>query len=337
MQKGSNFNYALSGISLLITAALYSPLVQAEVDVYGSIRAGWVNKSTNSENFHDTFDDQVSRFGIAGSNNINKDLVLTYGVEQGIDITDAELDDLPRNLYIGLESAHWGNFAIGRLDSGATGGSPFYSQVLNITNFAPYDAGIAAVGTSIFNARNRTSNSIGYSSNKNDGWVYRARYYNNGNGIFNFTGGDTRSLDLGAEYENEHLKFAVGYGKDWSDEAKALDYKWQTGLRYTESKLIQPYVLLGQDHYNQDTLNYLLTGTKLSKGKHALILNYAQRDILNKPDAVYRKHMVGYIYNITKKLSVNLAYDYDVKDYANNQDVTKGYGIGMRYDFKLFE
>lgn len=337
MHDRSSFNGYFSGISLLIMAAIYSPLAQAELNAYGSIRAGWLDKSTNGEHFHDTFDDQYSRFGISGANKINEDWSYTFGVEQGIDITDAKLDHLPRNLYVGLKSNTWGNFAIGRLDSAATGGSPFYSQVLNIINFSPYDAGIAAVGTSIVNSRNRTSNAIGYSSNKNNGWIHRARFYNDGNGMFNFAGGDNRSLDLGTEYENDHLKLAFGYGKDWSDKANALDYKWQTGLRFTQEKNFQPYILLGQDHYKQDTVNYLIAGTKLSKDKHALILNYAQRDILNQSEAVNRKHMVGYIYSITKKLSVNLAYNYDVKDYSNHQDITKGFGVGMRYDFKLFK
>lgn len=322
-----------AGIGLLSCASY----TLAAVDLYGSIRAGYVTQKTDGQHYDSDIEDRLTRIGIKGDGSLNDDLNFTFGLEQGFDLSnDAEMADDPRNLYIGLSSKTWGHLTIGRLDSGTPTGSPLYSQIINIVSFSPANAGIAAIGTSIANTRNRSSNAIGYASNNLNGWTYRARFYSDEGAMMNFWDGENHALDLGADFRNDKLRFSVGYGKDWSDKNNALDYKWQTGIRLNAYKPIQPYVLIGRDTYATDDVDYLIAGTKFSKDKHSIVLNYAQRDILNQNNAVFRKEQVSYLYDVNKQLNLNISYNRDERDYGDRNVISKGFGIGLKYDFNLF-
>lgn len=326
-------NYSLVMIGLLVSASY----AHADVDLYGSIRAGYITQKTDNQSSESEVEDRLTRIGIKGSGIINKDLDYIFGVEEGFDLSnDAKMSDDPRNFYVGLKSKTWGSVNIGRLDSGTPTGSPLYSQIINIVSFSPANAGISAIGTSIANTRNRTSNAIGYASNDINGWTYRARFYSNDGAMFNFWDGDNHSLDVGADFKNDTLRFSAGYGKDWSDAKNALDYKWQTGIRLNAYKPIQPYVFLGRDIYETDNVDYLIAGTKFSKDKHSIVLNYAQRDILNQRDATFSKEQISYLYDVNKQLNFNVSYNRDEKDYGDRNTVSKGFGIGVKYDFNLF-
>lgn len=100
-----------------------------------------------------------------------------FGLEMGLNVdTGTPTSPAFRNSYVALRGG-WGTVALGRLDSANPTGSPLYSQIIALTHFAPNDAGATATSTAMQNARNRTSNSIGYASPNWSGASVRARYY----------------------------------------------------------------------------------------------------------------------------------------------------------------
>lgn len=141
--------------------------------------------------------DNASRLGFRGVEDLGGGMQALFGLEMGYSADTGSLTDpMYRNSYVGLR-ANWGAVALGRLDSANPTGSPLYSQIIALTHFAPNDAGATATSASMQNARNRTSNSLGYASPAWKGMSLRARYYLRGAGTAADPEDAARSLDLG--------------------------------------------------------------------------------------------------------------------------------------------
>ena len=155
--------------------------------------------------------DNASRLGFRGVEDLGGGLQALFGLEMGLSADTGLPTDPPyRNSYVALRSG-WGTLALGRLDSANPTGSPLYSQIIALTSFAPNDAGATATSTSMQNARNRTSNSIGYLSPTWAGANVMARFYLRGAGTAAEGEDAARSWDLGVNYRTGKLKAAVGY------------------------------------------------------------------------------------------------------------------------------
>ncbi len=314
-----------------------------DVTVYGSLRPTFEHVKVDGQKLTEKLDDNSTRFGVKAAYDLQPDLKLHLGLEEGFDLSTGEETDYPRNLYVGLSSDTWGSVAIGRLDSSNPTGSPLYSQLSSIVSFAGNDAGLTAVGTSIANARNRTSNAIGYKSPEIEGWLFKARYYNSGHAMFNFTADDpTRSLDLGLDYKNDDFKVALGFAKDWhqaDEKANKMDKKWQLGVRSTHFKAFQPYALYGQEYYHQTEnsqkdIAYWITGFKLNHDQHSWVLNYMQKDVQRELEAKQQRYQFAYMYKVNKDLTLQAYYDHYDKNDLRDDKVTRGFGLGLKYDFK---
>ena len=121
------------------------------------------------------------------------------------------------------------------MDSANPTGSPLYSQIIDITHFAPDDAGATATSTSMQNARNRTSNNIGYASPTWFGFGMRACHYQRGADTVADLIDAAKSTDLGFDDKQGSLKVAVGFAKNTRRgglAANVFDRKWQVGLNY---------------------------------------------------------------------------------------------------------
>ena len=304
----------------------------SEVLIYGSLRPAYEHEKVDGEKLRSEMDDNSTRIGMKGFYDLKPDMKLHFGLEEGFNLRTGEETDYPRNFYIGLSSEVWGSFAIGRLDSGNPTGSPLYSQLGSIVSYAGNDAGLTAIGTKIANARNRTSNSVGYKSPEYKGWHLRARYHNTGKSIFNFA----------ADYKNDDFKLGVGFAKDWSEsDAKVnqMDWKWQFGLRSITLDLFQPYVLYGQEFYNntitsQKDVRYWITGFKLNKDKNSFVVNYMEKDVQKLIGAKQKRYQFAYVYKVNKNLALQTYYDhYDKNDFKDDQ-TSRGFGVGVKYDFK---
>lgn len=314
-----------------------------EATLYGSLRPAFEYVKADGEKRTAEMGDNSTRVGIKGSYDVNTALKLHFGIEEGFNLRTGEETDYPRNLYLGLSNEQWGSVAIGRLDSSNPTGSPLYSQLSSIVSFAGNDASLTAIGTSIANARNRSSNAIGYKSPEFDGWQVKARYYNSGKSIVNFNAEDpTRSLDLGLDYKHDDFKLGFGFAKDWRQpDAKInkMDQKWQFGLRSTTLQAFQPYVLYGQESYHhteksQKDIRYWITGFKLSKDNSTFVVNYMEKDLQRQLDAKQKRYQLAYLYKVNKSLTLQTYYDHFNKNDLKDESVSRGLGVAVKYDFK---
>ncbi|MBS0453324.1 MAG: porin [Proteobacteria bacterium] len=325
-----------------------TPRIAAAQDsnqVYGQIRLTVNQARTGTDQRHSDLTemrDNASRLGFRGREDLGDGMAAFYGLEMGFNADTGSFADpnVPfRNSYVGLRGS-LGALALGRLDSANPTGSPLYSQVTAIVSFAPNDAGATAIGTSMLNARNRTSNSIGYASPRFGGFDMRARAYNRGADTIKEPEDSANSFDLGLNYAEGPIKAGIGWAKDHRDGGLAtneFDSKWQAGLLYSFS-MVDLYALGGRDSYNNTAktradVNYWVVGTSVSFDVHRVTLNVLQRDVQASLVAVRKKQQLGYQYALSKRTELQAFYDRDQVDSTKPDLTVRTVGVGMRHDF----
>ena len=200
-----------------ITSASLSPMssalaaVNEHIRVYGRVDLSMDNVNNKDGNTLKQVDNS-SRFSVRGVENLGAGLTGLFGLETGFgaDI-GLSTDPMFRHAYVGLRGG-FGALALGRLDSDQATGSPLYSQVTKNVTFVVHDAGATAVGTRWLNARNRTSNAIGYMSPVWSGFSVRARYYQpdpSDVAAKVLQEGDVKATDIGFNYETKHSPVAL--------------------------------------------------------------------------------------------------------------------------------
>ena len=303
-----------------------------------------VNRTETAGGHASGLADNASRLAFIGSEGLGGGLQALYGLEMGID-ADAGTTTSPafRNSYVGLASRRWGTFVMGRLDSSAPAGSPVYSQAIGIVSLALSDAGATAIGNSMLNGRNRTSNALGYQSPALDGFDMRARLYFRGDTAPVTPGRSedaARSLDVGVNYQAHALKAGIGYSQDHRDGGLADNEfrdKWQAGLRY-EIGPVSPYLLYGQDRYrntgaSRARVAYQVVGAQWVAGAHTVVVNVMRRDVQASWGAVRRRQQIAYSYALSKRTALQAFFDND----SVNPDVPgariRVVGGGVRHDF----
>ena len=328
--------FLVLGLSMASVAAL----AQTQVQVNGQVRLS-VNRVNAAGSSYSELRDNASRLGFKGSEELGGGLKALFGLEMGIEADQGTLTSPNfRHSYVGLSSQNWGTMSLGRLDSAAPAGSPIYSQVTAITSFAANDAGLTAIGTSILNARNRTSNSIGYMSPSVAGLDMRARYYWRGQESLKEAENAARSLDLGVNYQNGPLKLALGYARDSREgglKANEFDHKWQAGARYDFGQ-ISPYLLYGRDSYRNSAasrrnVDYWLAGVRWAQGPHAVVANVMRRDVQTSLTGVRKRYQIAYTYALSKRTEAQLFWDNDSVDSSRSKVRISGVGAGLRHNF----
>lgn len=309
------------------------------VQIYGQIRLTANHVRTGSTSLTE-LGDNASRLGLRGTEDLGGGMAASFGLEMGLS-ADSGAATTPafRNSYVALRGG-WGTVALGRLDSANPTGSPLYSQVTGITSFAPNDAGPTAIGTSILNSRNRTSNSLGYRSPVWGGFDVRVRYYLRGAPATVDTENGAKSLDLGLNYAAGPLRAGIGYGKDTRPGGllpNELDHKWQAGLRY-DFGAIEPYFMLGRDTFNNNAtsrrnVDYWLVGAQWTQGPHAVVLNVMNRDVLTSRTGERRRWQLGYMYALSKRTQLQAFVDRDGIDSSRSNVAVRAVGLGIRHDF----
>ena len=317
------------------------PSAAQGVQVYGQIRLTVNNLKTGNAGSTMEERDNASRLGFRGKEDLGDGLSAMFGLEMG---TNADTGTLTspafRNSYVALRGGY-GTLALGRLDSANPTGSPLYSQVTGITSFAANDAGATAIGTTMLNARNRTSNSIGYQSPIWSGVNIRARYYLRGDPKTPDQENGAKSLDLGLNYVNGPWTAGIGFAKDTRPGgllANEFSSKWQAGARY-DFGAIEPYVLWGRDRYNNSPGNtradvdYWLAGAKFTAGPHAVVLNVMQRDVQTHLHGTRKRQQLAYTYALSKRTQLQAFVDRDGIDSSRSNVAVRAVGAGVRHDF----
>ena len=166
-----------------VAACAAAPLAasaQSAVTIYGRLDVSMDSQKTGPTSLVQVRDN-ASRLGFRGVEDMGGGLNAVFGLEMGFSANSGATTTPPfRNSYVGLTGTSWGAAAIGRLDSANPTGSPIYSLITRHTEFVIHDAGATAIGTAVLNSRNRESNAIGYQSPALGNFVFRGRFYMNG-------------------------------------------------------------------------------------------------------------------------------------------------------------
>ncbi|GKS88346.1 porin [Acidovorax sp. SUPP2539] len=333
------FPFALAACGLFLSAA--PPARAQDLQAYGQVRLTVNHVKTGNAGSVTEERDNASRLGFRGKEDLGDGMAALFGVEMGLDAdTGAATTPAYRNSYVALRGSA-GTVALGRLDSANPTGSPLYSQVTRITSFAANDAGATAIGTSILNARNRTSNAVGYQSPTWGGVNVRARYYLRGDTRTPDQENGAKSLDLGLNYADGPWSAGIGYGRDARPGgllANEFSSKWQVGVRY-DFGAIEPYVLLGRDAYAKASatartdVDYWLVGSRFSAGPHALVVNVMQRDVQASVRGLRKRQQVAYTYALSKRTELQAFIDRDGIDSSRSNVAVRAVGAGVRHDF----
>lgn len=285
--------------------------------------------------------DNASRFGMRGVEELGGGMQALFGMEMGLSAdTGAATNPAFRNTYVGLRG-RWGTVALGRLDSANPTGSPLYSQIVSLTHFAPNDAGATATSTSMQNARNRTSNSLGYASPNWSGLSLRTRVYLGGAGTAADPEDALRSWDTGLNYQTGKLKAALGYAKDSRKGGlanNAFEDKWQAGLNYAVLPGLELYVFGGIDRYKNTAttrrdVQYAAVGAAYSVGPHKVVLNLMQRDVQSSMTGERKRQQLSYQYFLSKRTDLQVFFDNDGVDSSRSNVRVRAIGAGVRHNF----
>lgn len=331
--------------SPLIIAALLTAVGTASaqsVTVYGRISQFGTHVRTDGSASREELRDHASRLGFMGREDLGDGLSAIFGLEMGLSADTGMLTDPPyRNSYVGLNSTRYGMLALGRLDSGSPIGSPIYTPVVRTVDFVGYDASTTAISTAVMlNSRNRTSNSIGYTSPTFSGLTGRARVYLRGAGTTAEPEDAARSLDLGLEYGSGPLFASLSHGKDQRRGgllANEFDDKWQLTGRYTIEGF-SPYAIYGVDRFNQTSTTrrrvaYWLAGVSYAAGPHKGIVNIMNREVQTSRTAERKRWQAAYIYSLSKRTELQAFVDQDGVDSSRLNVKIKAAGLGIRHTF----
>jgi predicted porin len=324
----------------LAAIALLAPPAAAQVQVGGQIRLTVNRIETGSTSTVHELRDNASRLSFRGTEDMGGGLHALFGVEFGFGADDGVLTSPAfRYSYVGL-SGRAGALALGRLDSANPTGSPLYSQVTAITTFAPNDAGATAIGTSMLNSRNRTSNSIGYRSPSFGGVEVMARATFRGAGSATEAEDDAKSYDLGLLYRGEQVIAGVGYAKDTRSGGlrnNELDDKWQAGVRLRFGT-VNPYLLVGVDRYRNTATSrrevaWGIAGVDLRLGQHGVVVNLLQRDVQGSRSGERRRVQAAYTYALSKRTELQAFADSDGIDSSRSGVRVRAVGAGVKHLF----
>ena len=328
---------ALVGLALALAST--AGMAQS-VTVYGRMTLT-ANQVKTGNNTVKELRDNASRLGFRGVEDLGGGLQASFGLEMGLNADAGSITDpVFRNSYVALPGG-WGTVALGRLDSANPTGSPLYSQITALTSFAPNDAGATATSTSMQNARNRTSNSIGYISPTWSGFNLRARHYLRGTGTATDPEDAARSTDLGLNYQTGALKAAVGFAKDSRRGGLAnneFDDKWQAGLNYAVLKGLEVYVVGGVDRYKNTStrrrdVQYTQLGTTYTQGAHKVVFNLFEREVQSSLTGDRKRTQLSYQYFLSRRTDLQAFIDNDGIDSSRSNVRVRAIGAGVRHNF----
>jgi predicted porin len=334
-----NKRLALSTFTCLALASAAS--TAQTVTVYGRIATTTNQIETGSTSKLRELRDNASRLGFRGVEDLGGGLQALFGLEMGLSVDTGLLTDpVYRNSYVALRGG-WGTVALGRLDSANPTGSPLYSQIISLTSFAPNDAGATATSASMQNARNRTSNSIGYASPNWSGASVRARFYLRGAGTAAEPEDAARSWDLGFNYQAGPLKAALGFAKDSRRGGLAnneFDDKWQAGVNYQVLPAVDVYLLGGVDRYKNTAtrrrdVQYAILGATYTQGPHKVVFNLMQRDVQSSLTGERDRQQLSYQYFLSKRTDLQAFIDNDGIDSSRSNVRVRAIGAGIRHNF----
>lgn len=330
--------------SMLLLSPL-AALAQSSVTIYGRVDLSIDNTKTGPTSLNQVRDN-ASRFGFRGTEDLGDGMKAMFGIESGFSAdTGVSTTPMYRNTYVALGGS-FGTVALGRLDSANPTKSPIYSLITNNTDFVIHDAGATAIGTRVLNARNRTSNSIGYASPEFSGATFMARFRYNGDDEALSAAGPIRSesdikqLDVGVNYKVGKLGLGAGFGKDTRAgglAANNFDKKVILVAGY-DFDFLNAYGIWGRDSYkntatSRDDVDFWLLGASVKAGPGKVTANYMERDVQTDRNGTLKKFQVGYSHPLSKRTSLFALFDRDDPNSRLPNDLIRNISAGIQHNF----
>jgi len=323
-------------------------LAQSTVTIYGRMDTSFENSKTGSLS-QTLITGNASRLGFKGTEDLGGGLKALFGLEMGISSdTGASSTPMYRNSYVGI-GGDFGVVNIGRIDSAAPSRTPIYAILSRNVEYVIHDAGATAIGTSIFNARTRVSNAIGYASPVIGNFVFRAGHYLNGEGQAETPAGpirfesDYKQTDVSVSYGEGGgpLGLGFGYGTD-SKRGGALlnDFKnkWMLVGSYDFGD-IRAWAVYNRDNFaggplSRSKVNAQMIGASWDLTPNSKIMgNYIRKDVQSDPAAKLKRFQAGYSYKMSNRTSLYAFYDRQDPNNRVANDVIRVYGVGIQHNF----
>lgn len=339
---------AAIGAGAITAIAPVAALAQSTVTIYGRMDTSFENSKTGSVT-QTLITGNASRFGAKGTEDLGGGLKALFGLEMGISSdTGASSSPVYRNSYVGI-SGDFGVVNIGRIDSAAPSRTPIYAILGRNVEYVIHDAGATAIGTSIFNARTRVSNAIGYASPVISNFVFRAGHYMNGEGLPETPAGpvrfesDYKQTDVSLSYGEGGgpLGLGVGYGRD-SKRGGALlnDFrnKWMLVGSYDFGD-IRAWAVYNRDNFQGNALSRSKVAAQMIGASwditpsSKVMANYIRKDVQSDPAGKLKRFQAGYSYKMSNRTSLYGFYDRTDPNNRVANDVIRVYGVGIQHNF----
>lgn len=342
------FNVILvAGFSAYL-GVLSSANAQASVTLYGRIDTSFESSKTGDLS-KTLVTGNASRVGFKGSEDLGDGLKSVFGLEMGVSSdTGAASDPMYRNSFVGL-SGGFGVVNVGRIDSAAPSRTPIYAILGRNVEYVIHDAGATAIGTSIFNARTRVSNAIGYASPIVNNLVFRAGFYLNGEGKPETTAGpvrfesDYKQTDVSISYGEGGgpLGLGLGYGQDKKRNGALLnDFKDEVMATGSyDFGLVRAWGVYERQSFQgapltRSKVNVALLGASLDVGTSGkLVANYMIKDVQSDRNGKLKRFQTGYSHKMSNRTSLYAFYD--LSDPNNNvaSNNVRTFGVGIQHQF----
>jgi len=294
--------------------------------------------------------DNASRLGFRGVEDLGGGLNAVFGLELGF-AADSGTMSTPafRNSYAGLTGG-FGAVAVGRLDSANPTGSPIYSLITRHTEFVIHDAGAPAIGTAVLNARNRESNAIGYQSPAFGNFIFRGRYYMNGEGVAEAANTPIRSeqdikqVDVSVSYGEAGgpLGLGLAYGQDKRHGGALVNNfkdKWMVVGSY-DFGVARAWAIVGRDNFQggattRSAVDIRLVGASVDVGGGGskVVANYMTRDVQSDRGGTLKKFQIGYAHKLSKRTMLYALYDRQDPNSRLPNDTVRNVSVGIQHNF----
>lgn len=329
-----------------LAAAPLAALAQSSVSVWGKLDLS-VDRTKNGPASAWTMEDNASRLGFRGVEDLGGGMKAHFGIENGF---NADTGTSPtsatspfyRNTYVGLQHISFGALSIGRLDTNNPAGSPIYSIITTHITPVIHDSGAPAIGTPVLNNRNRYNNSINYRAPTFAGLTFRARVSLNGaNSAAVTEEAALKNFDASLNYAFGDGGIAVGLSKDKfsaTAPANSFDSKWTVvgSYKFGPVKLQGTY---GRDKYNVTSASrrkevpYWLGGVTAEIGEGKLIANVGQRAVQADINGRLRVAQIGYGYDLSKRTTLYALFDQRDPNTNVANDKIRTFSAGIQHDF----
>lgn len=331
-------------LAVAVAGALTMGAAQAETSIYGSIRYDYNNIKQeingNGERVSD-FQDQGSRIGIKGSEDLGNGLALVFKLEWGFDGMEGlnKGDGFENRIaMIGL-AGDWGTVALGRLDN------PFKQTIVDGSVIDDFNSrwskssANAALNTA-FEQKNgtldRVGNAIAYITPEFSGFSANAAIIMDDEIFAEKKHADVWTLN--AQYQHE-LGFygKVGYIQGYVDADKSRAWGAQLGYKQDMFGITASYAdgkhstAAAKKDKGWDLGGYFAFGNDYSS---TIRVNYGQdKPKVDGQGEKTKRWALGFQQDLSERTRVWVEYGEERQKVAGETQKDNGLSIGIRHDF----